>query len=69
MMEKRMIFHGVEYLVIPVELWEEVKDTIADFQLLAFTQQLTERFEQCQGLRENMLAYEGSNEPTELTDE
>lgn len=54
-MKKRMTFHGVDYIVVPVELWEECKERVNEIGKVPF-----------QELHTNMLAYEGSNEPEEL---
>jgi hypothetical protein len=63
MMRKHMTFHGVDYIVVPVELWDEAKKQAqalseGDFSL---------SYEAINELHANMLAYEGSTEPVELT--
>ena len=60
-LRKRMTFHGVEYLIVPVELWEEAKSNLKDAERLC-----AEPFGET---IDNMTAYEGSNEPEELNDE
>jgi hypothetical protein len=68
-LRKRMTFHGVEYLVVPVELWEEAKENV--IALIGFAEQEGQTHVEV-GARDfhaNMLAYEGSNEPEELNDE
>lgn len=52
--KKRMTFHGVDYIMVPAELWEDAK---AASQFIDVE------------LHQNMLAYEGSEEPVELKDE
>lgn len=66
MMKKRMTFHGVDYIVVPQELWDGVKEGLQQAE-----RKCSERYSEVEfvELRLNMLAYEGSNEPVELTDE
>lgn len=64
-MKKRMTFHGVDYIVVPVELWDAAKDVIHRHKSALYGPQIAESTE----LHDNMEVYEGSNEPTELSDE
>lgn len=61
-LKKRMTFHGVEYLVVPVELWEGAKESVGIEARIPDAVEARE-------LLDNMLAYEGSTEPEELEDD
>jgi len=56
---KHMQFHGVEYLVVPRELWDEAKARIRHWDETADCKADEE-------LLANMQAYDNSNEPEEI---
>lgn len=66
-MKKRMTFHGVDYIVVPVELWEAAKEAVEgctfEYNMEGEPQPEDKAAKE---LHANMLAYEGSNEPEEL---
>lgn len=60
---KHMQFHGVDYIVVPVELWEDAKQTA--FNLYAsYAGDL-----RAKEIYEQMCAYDNSNEPAEIPNE
>jgi hypothetical protein len=63
---KHMQFHGVEYIVVPLELWKEGKDAVAAYaDAIAYQTDVTPLVE----LHANMCAYDNSNEPEEIPNE
>ena len=62
---KHMQFHGVDYIVVPLELWEEAKNTVQTASSNFDTS--THRY--YEELYEQMCAYDNSNEPTEIPNE
>lgn len=61
---KHMQFHGVDYIVVPKELWESAKELAA-----CHVEGESISFGFVEELLDNMLAYEGSNEPAEIPNE
>lgn len=61
---KHMQFHGVDYIVVPVELWEDVKNALDGLEGAHATDRMWMK-----ELLANMQAYDNSNEPAEIPNE
>ncbi len=61
---KHMQFHGVDYIVVPKELWDEVKEALRSMEGAHSTDRDT-----MNELLANMQAYDNSNEPVEIPNE
>lgn len=59
---KHMQFHGVDYIVVPKELWEDGKQ--AAWNYWQYTAHLPSK-----EIYDNMCAYDNSNEPAEIPNE
>ena len=55
---KHMQFHGVDYIVVPKELWEEAKREVGYVNHTIAKE-----------IYANMQAYDNSNEPVEIPNE
>jgi len=66
---KHMQFHGVDYIVVPKELWEAAKEELNKYWFTCTEDGESYNNEETIEVCRNMDAYDNSNEPVEIPNE